>query len=135
MFSKSEAYKGHSQSHLEVINEPDLLHALVRRKPDPTAPEDEVTEPHQLRVLLDEQLDSLPVLVERLHEEFLEVDELVDDVQLVSKLAVELFRGCSVYRDSLLLFDPVSTLVKDLRRHVSVKLEQKVSQRAQILLS
>ena len=70
---------------MEVVDQPDLLLALVGRESDPAASEDEIAKFDQFGVLLDEKFDAVSVLVKRGHKEFLEVDEFINDIQLIRK--------------------------------------------------
>jgi len=71
----------HHQSHLEVVNESDLLLSVIGTEANPATPEHEVSELNQVDIFTDEHLDAVTVLIERRHEKLLEVHEFIHVLQ------------------------------------------------------
>ena len=108
-------------SHLEVVDQPDLLLALVGWEANPAASEDEIAEFDQFGVLLDEKFDAVSVLVKRGHKEFLEVDEFVNDIQLIRKSFKEFLWRCPVDQSYFLCSNTAFLQIKDLRSHIFIE--------------
>ena len=85
-----ESREVYLHSHLEVVDQPDLVLGAIRGEPNAPASKHKVSQFDQIWVLLNEILDAIPVLVECCHEEFLEVGELILIVEREGEARVEL---------------------------------------------
>ena len=74
VFESREVYL---HSHLEVVDQPDLILGAIRGESNASAPKHKVGKLDQIWVFLNEILDAASVLVEGGHEELLEVCKLV----------------------------------------------------------
>ena len=113
-------------SHLEVVDQPDLVLGAIRGEPNAPAPKHKVGKLDQIWVLLNEILDAIPVLIECCHEELLEVGELVLVVEREGEARVEFVCWGAANDLTVLLYELISIGIKDLRRESLVEVQEEV---------